>query len=293
MTAIAVLLLSMFFLGGLYQGPAADAGKIKNNPEDTMVDSLLKSDSTRLRDVKLTAIFDNYAAVPDLETSWGFACLVQTDDATLLFDTGGDGDILLRNMAALNIDPGAIDMLMISHDHWDHTGGLEDVVPRMKAADIFLLDSFSEDVKRIASGSSGDVHILTGPDEITTGMMSTGEIGGDIPEQALIVRTAYGAIIITGCAHPGIVDIVEKAIECTDDDILLIIGGFHLLRTGEEKLADIIAQLKELHVRNVAPSHCSGDAARRLFAKAYGDRFIEVGAGKTITLDDLLYTGDE
>ncbi len=292
MRVIAVL-LSLFVVVWPFRLPAAGAGAITNFSEDTMDQSSQKSDSTVLQDVKLTVIFDNYESAPGLKTAWGFACLVETDDVTLLFDTGGDGDILLHNMSALKIDPGAIDILMISHDHWDHTGGFADVLPQLKNPDIFLLESFSEGLRKAAAGDSGRVHLLTGPGEITKGMVSSGEIGGDIKEQALIIRTRDGAIIITGCAHPGIVSIVEKAIKLTGDDILFVVGGFHLLRMGEREFGAIIARLKELHVRFVAPSHCSGDAARRLFAEAFGDRFVEVGAGKIVTLDDLSYRGED
>lgn len=292
MRVIAVL-LSLFVVVWPFRLPAAGAGAITNLSEDTMDQSSQKSDSTVLQDVKLTVIFDNYESAPGLKTAWGFACLVETDDVTLLFDTGGDGDILLHNMSALKIDPGAIDILMISHDHWDHTGGLADVLPQLKKPDIFLLKSFSEDSRKVAAGDSGRVHLLTGPEEITKGMVSSGEMGSGIKEQALIIRTRDGAIIITGCAHPGIVSIVEKAIELTGDDILFVVGGFHLLQMAEKELGAIIERLKELHVRFVAPSHCSGDAARRLFAEAFGDRFVEVGAGKIVTLDDLSSSGKE
>ena len=75
---------------------------------------------------RLTLIiaYDNNAHNPDLQTAWGFACLVETGGALILFDTGGDGSILLRNMAEPDIDPQAIDIVVLSYAHNDHTGGL-------------------------------------------------------------------------------------------------------------------------------------------------------------------------
>ncbi|NLX53135.1 MAG: MBL fold metallo-hydrolase [Deltaproteobacteria bacterium] len=76
----------------------------------------------------LTVICDNYTARDDLEASWGFACLIALEDKNILFDTGSDGPVLRHNMEKLEIDPESIDLLMISHQHWDHVGGVYEIL---------------------------------------------------------------------------------------------------------------------------------------------------------------------
>lgn len=116
-------------------------------------------------------------------------------------------------------------------------------------------------------------------------MISTGPLTGPPEEQSLIINTEKGLVIITGCAHPGIVRIIEKAKELTGKEVYLVMGGFHLSGASERTIAKITKSFKENGVEKVAPSHCSGDKAREIFRKEYGEDFIENGVGKTIKLD--------
>ena len=81
-------------------------------------------------DLKITVVYNNYPYKEDLETGWGFSCLVEGADKTILFDTGGDGAVLLGNMDKLRIDPAVVDVVVLSHIHGDHTGGLEDFLEK-------------------------------------------------------------------------------------------------------------------------------------------------------------------
>ena len=121
---------------------------------------------------------------------------------------------------------------------------------------------------------------------IATDVYSTGELGTLIKEQALIINTNNGLIVITGCAHPGIVQIVKKAQELISSNVLLVMGGFHL---GENinSIKEIIRDFKKLGVKHVGPCHCSGEAARRLFAKEYGQNYTNVGVGTVIKVEEL------
>jgi 7,8-dihydropterin-6-yl-methyl-4-(beta-D-ribofuranosyl)aminobenzene 5'-phosphate synthase len=94
-------------------------------------------------------------------------------------------------------------------------------------------------------------------------------------------------MVITGCAHPGIVKIVKAAKDLLKDDILLVMGGFHLEWASRRKIERIISTFKQLHVRYAGPCHCSGNKARSLFEKHFGKNYINIGAGKVITLADL------
>jgi 7,8-dihydropterin-6-yl-methyl-4-(beta-D-ribofuranosyl)aminobenzene 5'-phosphate synthase len=103
-------------------------------------------------------------------------------------------------------------------------------------------------------------------------------------EQSLFVESRGGLVVITGCAHPGIVGIVRRVKELADQPVFLAMGGFHLGNASDAELADILADLRELEVGRVAPSHCTGDDAIAAFAEAYQDKFIRSGGGTIITI---------
>ncbi|MCJ7485923.1 MAG: MBL fold metallo-hydrolase, partial [Candidatus Aminicenantes bacterium] len=97
--------------------------------------------------------------------------------------------------------------------------------------------------------------------------------------------TSRGLVVVTGCAHPGIVGIVEKVREITGRPIEAVLGGFHLVQTGDAEIGRIIGRFKELGVARVGASHCTGDRAIALFREAYNDRFIELGAGRVLSFE--------
>ena len=107
-------------------------------------------------------------------------------------------------------------------------------------------------------------------------------MGWDIKEQALIVDTPQGLIVMTGCAHPNVADMAERAKEYLHKNIYLLMGGFHLGGRTDPEIRAIIKRLKALGVRKVAPSHCTGDNAIRLFRDAWQDDFIDGGLGAVI-----------
>jgi 7,8-dihydropterin-6-yl-methyl-4-(beta-D-ribofuranosyl)aminobenzene 5'-phosphate synthase len=90
----------------------------------------------------LTVVYDNRSADPRLGTAWGFACLIETSATTILFDTGGDGQLLMDNLTALGIDPQAIDAVVLSHIHSDHTGGLDRLLAANDRLTVYLPRSF-------------------------------------------------------------------------------------------------------------------------------------------------------
>jgi len=106
-------------------------------------------------------------------------------------------------------------------------------------------------------------------------------------EHALIIPTNQGSIILTGCAHPGVVEIVEQTKAITKQDILLVAGGFHLLMDDAEGIRKKAEKLKTLGVRNVAPSHCSGGEAIGILANIFGNSFLKSGVGRLLTVNDF------
>ncbi len=231
--------------------------------------------------MRITIVYDNYEYDPLLAGGWGFAALVEVRGHRILFDTGGDGEALLGNLALLDVDPLAVGTLVLSHEHRDHTGGLTALLATGATPTVYLPASFSPALKgRVASHT--EVMEITAPREILPGVFSTGEMGAAIIEQALVVATPEGAVLITGCAHPGIVEMVRQGREIVPGEIALVVGGFHLVEAGPPAVADIVAAFREMGVRQVAPTHCTGDAARDAFAREYRDDFLAAGVGRVI-----------
>jgi 7,8-dihydropterin-6-yl-methyl-4-(beta-D-ribofuranosyl)aminobenzene 5'-phosphate synthase len=236
------------------------------------------------RTMKLTIVYDNNAFDPRLKTAWGFSALVEYDDHTLLFDTGGDAPMLLENMDILEIDPAQIEKVIISHDHGDHTGGLEGLLEQNPHPTVYVIPSYSAGSRRRISQTTTIVDVTVGQ-QLDEGVFTTGEMKGDVPEQALLIKTGQGLVVITGCAHPGVVRMIEKAQEILDEPIHLVVGGFHLGQTNAQELDSIMAAFRQMGVEKVAPTHCTGDHAIELFEAEYKDDFIQAGAGKVIVVD--------
>ena len=237
--------------------------------------------------ITLTVTYDNYHYQPELQTAWGFSCIIQGMDKTILFDTGGNGQVLLSNMQDLNINPETIDIIVLSHIHGDHVGGLMSFLERNTRSTVYLPQTFPQRFKGEVCQSGADI-IEVGPStEICPNVYSTGIMGSGIKEQSIILRTDQGMIVITGCAHPGIVNILKKAGQLFSDEIVLAMGGFHLGGQSSYQLRNLIADFKRLGVSYVGPCHCSGDLTRQLFEEEYQDHYLAIGVGKVIHLPDL------
>jgi 7,8-dihydropterin-6-yl-methyl-4-(beta-D-ribofuranosyl)aminobenzene 5'-phosphate synthase len=275
LTIVAVLLVAPLLIAGC----ARKEKQIMNDQSE--------SESKAIKDLSVTVIYDNNPHNPQLETAWGFSCLVTGTGKTILFDTGGDSRLLLSNMKKLKIAPNTVDVIMLSHIHGDHTGGLQGFLKNNLNVTVYLPKSFPEKFKDKVRDSGAEIIEVQQPLKICKNVYSTGQLGRLIKEHSLIVQTDKGLIVITGCAHPGIVKIVKAAKDFLKDDILLVMGGFHLEWMTKGKIEKIISAFKESGVRHVAPCHCSGDKARALFEKHFGKNYINIGAGKTINITDL------
>jgi len=209
--------------------------------------------------MKITVVYDNTAFRKDLQADWGFSALIEVKNTPkILFDTGGNGRILLSNMEKLGIDPSSIDEVFISHPHFDHTGGLSEF---LKVANIV----------KIYAPSSLELKnevILKGPQKIHDNVFSTGELEGI--EQSMGVITEKGIVLIVGCSHPYMGNILDKAKQF--GKIYAIIGGMHGFSEFE--------LFKDLEL--ICPTHCTQHKAelKRLYPKKY----LEGGAGRIIEI---------
>ena len=234
--------------------------------------------------VTIAVTYDNNPYDDRLRTAWGFSCLMRLPERTILFDTGGDSSILLHNMERLQIDPKEIDVVVLSHIHGDHVGGLGGILNRNSDVTVYLPASFPQSLKDEVKLYAAEVQEVHEPRELFDGVYTTGELNGGIREQSLVVKTDEGLVVITGCAHPGVVNIVQKAREIAGDKVYLLLGGFHLGGASASKIESIIDSFEQLGVERVAPCHCSGDNARRLLREHYGEGYIECGVGRRVTL---------
>ena len=233
--------------------------------------------------MKLTILFDNLPYKEGLKTSWGFACLIEKEETTL-FDAGGDGDILLYNMSKMGVDPKNIAKVIISHDHWDHTGGLSGFLKQASNPSVYILKSFSKSIKREIKKQGAKKMEVKEPGKLYDEVYTTGEIGTWLKEQSFIVKSSQGLVVIAGCAHSGIVNIVAKVRKMFKEEIYLVMGGFHLGGYLKRDISDIILHLKDFGVKKVGPSHCTGEREIAFFKQKYGKNFLKIGVGRVIEI---------
>ncbi|MBN2482150.1 MAG: MBL fold metallo-hydrolase [Bacteroidales bacterium] len=197
-----------------------------------------------------------------MEPDWGFSCLVEAHNRTILFDTGSNGAILLENMKKLNIAPSSVDDVFISHAHFDHIGGLSAFLNMNDQVNVYVPVSL-----RGVRKAKKVIHVDK-PMELYENFYSTGELE-DI-EQSMVVKTDKGLVLIVGCSHPKMKNILDSASQF--GNIYAIIGGLHGF--DEYELFN--------DLEYICPTHCTRHIAE--IKALYLEKYIEGGAGKIINL---------
>jgi 7,8-dihydropterin-6-yl-methyl-4-(beta-D-ribofuranosyl)aminobenzene 5'-phosphate synthase len=232
--------------------------------------------------LRFTILYDNYVYQEGTRADWGFSCLIEGPEKTVLFDTGTDPEILMHNVRTLGVDLKKVDLVVISHEHGDHTGGLPAVLAVNPKVTVFHPVSFSPEFGRQVKDLGAEARAVDKPVEICRNVHLTGEMGDSIKEQSLVIDAPGGPIVVTGCAHQGIVNILKRAKEMRDRPIQLVFGGFHLGNTPDADVREIIAAFRDLKVERCGATHCTGERAIALFKEAFGDRFLSLGTGRVI-----------
>ena len=233
--------------------------------------------------VHVSIIYDNYQADQKLETDWGFACLVEYQGNQLLFDAGRNAELYKKNVKLLEIKPEAIPSLFISQEHGDHTAGISWITEVNPLVICYLPASYAEQLK--ASGTLPlNSKAVKKPSHLYGPFYSTGDDFVDFREQGLVIKTENGGVLITGCGHPGAVPMVAVAEKELGIEIHTVIGGLHLMRKSGEEMDQLAASLKEMGVKQICPTHCTGDKSIASLKASFGEGYISGGTGKEIII---------
>jgi len=216
---------------------------------------------------------------------WGISFLI---DGDLLFDTFSDENVLKENLSSSGVNVEDIRYVVISHEHWDHTGGLWYVLRENPKVKVFVCKNFSGEFKRKVKDFAAEFIEVSNPIEIKDSIFTTGEILGTynnepLPEQALVIKDNK-LTVITGCSHPGIVRILKKIEEDFSYPIGLVLGGFHLMDKTQREIEEIVEEFTRIGVEKVAPCHCTGEVATRLFRERFKEDFISIKSGVVLEI---------
>ncbi len=275
--------------------------------------------------LRLITLSENTAMLGDFLGEWGLSVLIEMDGETVLLDTGS-GRAVVHNADRLGVDLRKVDKMVLSHGHYDHTGGLREVLRRTRKQveiiahpDIWqakyawregqraryigipfqrrelesLGASFRLTTESTPIGESilttGEIPMVTDFERIDSNLYveNEGKLQPDklADDQALVVKTGQGLVVVLGCAHRGMVNTIYRAQQLTGvSQIYAVVGGSHLIGASEEEVHKAIAALKDLNVQKLGLCHCTGLAAISVLAREFGNRFVFNAAGTVIEI---------
>jgi len=282
--------------------------------------------------VKLTVLVEDSVNKPDLTAKHGLSFLIETTSAgsnsRILMDTGPPPDIALRNANLLKADIRNSDAIVISHGHYDHAGGLVEILRNIHRPTPVVIHpeafapkfSLKPDLKfigpdfdeRSVREARGIILLSRNPVPIATGVITTGEVSRETDfekvegfwtlkderftqdqmtdEQALVINVREkGLVIVSGCAHSGIVNTVRHAQKVAGtNDIYAIIGGFHLEGADDTRIQATVDQLLRIQPKWLYPCHCTGSKAMNRLLDSFGEHCKTTRTGDIIELRNVL-----
>jgi len=272
---------------------------------------------------RITILYDAFGKKASMQQDWGYAALIEVAGKRILFDTGGDPDILAHNVKAAGVDLTRLDFVVISHRHGDHVGGLTYLLrvnPKVRIyapteglgtifgsdkpssfyrkdetlpAEMRYYDGHPLPVIRLGTAWHGaNFELVDKTTEISPGITLIAQVS-DVPgtrelkELSLALSTPDGLILIVGCSHPGIENIVAEAAKL-NPHIHLIAGGFHLVTATDPDIAHVVTALHETyHVEWIAPGHCTGEPTFAALKRSFGNRYLYAGLGTVLDLGTI------
>ena len=249
-------------------------------------------------EIDFTILYDDVSLNDSFIGDQGFSCMIEIEEKSYLFDAGNIKDILKKNTEKLDIDCSNIEFIYISHLHTDHICGLSGIIDKCNKPLLILPSEFPITQTPKARGYVEETLVdadkivsntikIKEPTKIGDYFYSTGVMEEKTYEQALIINTSKGLIILVGCSHPGIVEIVKQAKSQLKKEVYFVMGGLHL--EGEkypDKIKDIATQLKGL-TKYIAAGHCNDEKAQGIFKSTFGNKFIDIKAGLSFNISDF------
>jgi 7,8-dihydropterin-6-yl-methyl-4-(beta-D-ribofuranosyl)aminobenzene 5'-phosphate synthase len=269
---------------------------------------------------RVTILFDSFGKSPSMTMDWGFAALVEYGGKRILFDTGGNPDILAHNVAAMNIDLSKLDFVVMSHRHGDHMGGLTYVLkvnPGVKiyapkersgvygddppSSTWYRKDASLPTEQRYYSGTPPEIirmgsawpganfQLIDRSTEIAPGMYLIALVSDkpgtlELRELSFAIRTPDGLVLVVGCSHPGVEHIVQEA-SAINPHISILLGGLHEIQAPDPEVERIARVLHDQYKLNrVAPGHCTGEPEFAALRRAFGEHYVYAGVGSVVDL---------
>lgn len=271
---------------------------------------------------RITTLVNDVAAPGGLAVEHGLALWVEHEGHPVLFDTGASGRVLVGNASRLGVRLDEAEAACLSHGHYDHTGGLAGVLGALRGRTLHAHPAvftpkyakrpegwqpIGMRLSREAIEAAGvRVSVSDAPQQVAPGATLLGAAERDsrfVPstphlfaddgtgrtidpfhdDQSLVLASAGGLIVVSGCAHAGIINHCRAAQRLhPGTSIRAVVGGFHLVGASRGLIERTIQALRELGVKAVHPCHCTGDAATRALAQAFPERCQPAACGVTI-----------
>lgn len=224
---------------------------------------------------KITILYNDYVYDSRLRAEPGISILIETPQLVVLFDTGGDTQILQENIEILDVNISKIDCIVLSHEHWDHLGGLEYILSKNPGIPVYVPGEYSQYLADNIRSYGGECVPLGNATRLSDSIGVSNTIYGTYDEHALVVKTGEGLILLTGCSHPGVDNVAFDVVESSGNNISLILGGFYT--SSRAHACDV---LDEIGVDRVAPIHGGlSSATLEYLEKRYGENYIQSGVG--------------